>query len=72
MSFGTRLKELREQKGLTQREMAKILNISEYSYQRYEYDKSYPSYKNLIFIADFFKVSLDYLTDRLKTQSEEN
>ena len=64
MSFGERLKYLRENKGLTQKEMAEILQISEVSYQRYEYNKSYPTYKKLIFIADYFKVSLDFLTDR--------
>ena len=66
MSFGSKLKLLREQKGLTQVEMANLLNISEQAYQRYEYDKSHPTFKKLIFIADFFEVSLDYLTDRCK------
>lgn len=65
MSFGSKLKLLREQRGLTQLEMAKILNISERAYQGYEYDKSHPNYQKLIFIADFFDVSLDYLTDRV-------
>ena len=65
MSFGSKLKLLREERGLTQVEMANILEISEQAYQRYEYDKSHPTYKKLLFIADFFDVSLDYLTDRV-------
>ena len=64
MEFGERLKELRKMKGLTQRELADILGINEVSYQRYEYGLSYPTFKKLIIIADYFMVSIDYLVGR--------
>lgn len=64
MEFGERLRELRKMKGLTQRELADILGINEVSYQRYEYGLSYPTFKKLIVIADYFMVSIDYLVGR--------
>lgn len=64
MEFGERLRELRKMKGLTQRELAEILGINEVSYQRYEYGLSYPTFKKLIIIADYFMVSIDYLVGR--------
>ena len=41
--------------------MAKLLNITQPSYIRYENGTSEPSQENLIKIADLFDVSLDYL-----------
>lgn len=34
------------------------------AYQRYEYGTREPAYQKLIALADFFDVSLDYLTGR--------
>lgn len=64
VSFGERLKELRTLKQITQRDFAYIIGINERSYQNYEINASTPNYKTLIFIADYFNVSLDYLTGR--------
>ncbi|MCL2696635.1 MAG: helix-turn-helix domain-containing protein [Oscillospiraceae bacterium] len=66
-SFGERLKHLRVQKKLRQIDMAGILGCTEQHYQTYEYNKSHPDYKGLLFIADYFDVSLDYLTGRKDT-----
>lgn len=63
-TFGSRLKELRTSVNLTQKDFATILNVTERSYQRYEGDKSTPNYDVLIFIADYYNVSLDYLVGR--------
>ena len=63
-NFSERLKQLREEKGVTQKEMAEILKLSPRGYQAYEYKGHYPAYKGLLFLADFFNVSLDYLTGR--------
>ncbi len=63
-SFGERLKELRTNRQITQKEFANIIGINERSYQNYEINASTPNYKLLIFIADFYNVSLDYLTGR--------
>ena len=63
-AFGERLKELRTNKNITQKQFAKIIGIEERSYQRYENGNSTPNYNVLIFIADYYNVSLDYLTGR--------
>jgi transcriptional regulator with XRE-family HTH domain len=63
-SFGERLKLLRAEKKLRQIDIAEILNITDRQYQLYEYGKSFPDFKKLIMLADFFDVSLDYLVGR--------
>lgn len=59
-----RLKQLRESKKLTQSDMAKILDITLQSYQRFEYGSRRPSLDVLIALADYFQVSLDFLVGR--------
>jgi len=63
-TFANRLKILRSNKKLTQKEFAKILDINERSYQNYEINASTPNFKLLLFIADYFDVSLDYLVGK--------
>ena len=63
-SFPDRLKELRKAKGVTQKAMAKFLDVTEQHYQRYEYGKHEPNLDAINKLADFFDVSLDYLTGR--------
>lgn len=62
--FSQRLKELRTAKNFTQKEMATILNITERQFQGYEIGKTTPRFHTLLFIADYFNVSLDYLVGR--------
>ena len=62
--FCERLRGLRKEQGLTQREMAEACSVKPRTYQDYEYDKSYPTVAGLIFLADFFDVSTDYLLGR--------
>ena len=57
-------KRIRKEKGLSQKQVADALNIAEQGYQRYEYGKVVPSALVLIALADYFDVSLDYLTGR--------
>ena len=63
-SFPNRLKELRKNKGVTQKSMSEFLEITETSYQYYEYGKREPNHGMTIKLADFFDVSLDYLMGR--------
>ena len=62
--FSERLKELRKERGLKQREMAEICALKVRSYQQYEYEETYPTVPGLIFLADYFEVSADYLLGR--------
>jgi len=59
-----RLKPLRKAKGLTQVEMAALLNCTEQHYQRIEYGKVNLPATTLMFLADFFGVTTDYLLGR--------
>ena len=59
--FAQRLKELRLEKGMTQQQVASLLNIKQQSYTRYEYGTGEPSLQTLIKLADIFAVSTDYL-----------
>ncbi|MDK2799436.1 MAG: hypothetical protein PWP27_810 [Clostridiales bacterium] len=56
--------KLRKEKNLTQHELAKALNLSRSTLSLYEINKNTPDIGTLIKIADFFEVSLDYLTER--------
>lgn len=62
--FCDRVKELRQEKGLTQKELAETLDLKLRTYRTYEYEESYPSVPGLLALADFFDVSLDYLVGR--------
>lgn len=56
-----KLKQLRLQKGLTQKELAQKLNITYKNYNTYELGRATPDIETLIKIANFYHVSLDYL-----------
>jgi transcriptional regulator with XRE-family HTH domain len=55
---------LRKQNNLTQVQAANAINITERQYQRIETGVSKPTYDNLISIADYYNVSIDYLVGR--------
>ena len=59
--FAERLKELRQEKHLNQKEFAKLVDISSGIISYYEQDKVDPSLENLVKIAKFFDCSIDYL-----------
>jgi len=59
--IGERLLELRKDAGLTQDDLAAILNINKHSISSYEREKSEPPDAIKIAIAQYFDVSVDYL-----------
>lgn len=61
MKFCDRLKQLREEKGLTQKEFAHILNINRANIAGYESQGKEPNFDRLKEFAEFFDVSIDYL-----------
>ena len=63
-AISERLKELRLQRGLTQKELAEILGIKRNTYSDLENGKCEANYEKLEKIADFFGVSLDWLFGR--------
>ncbi len=68
MSFGERLKQLREQKGLIQQDIADLLKVGRATIAGYETKGKQPDYEKLNKLADFFNVSIDYLLGRELTQ----
>ena len=59
-----RLKELRKENKKNQTEVAKLLNVTQQSYARYELETSEPTIDTLCKLADYYGVSLDYLVGR--------
>jgi len=59
-----RLLELRNEKGLTQRQLAKVLNISQGTYNNWENGNTEPSIEQIIKLADYFDVTTDLLLGR--------
>ncbi len=57
----TRIKELRQEKNLTQVRLAIELSISQNTLSRYETDEREADYAMLKKLADYFNVSIDYL-----------
>ncbi len=62
--MAARLKACRKELKLTQAQVAIYCDITEKAYQNYELMTREPKLEILIRIADFYKVSLDYLTGR--------
>ncbi len=61
LMLSKRLKELRKEKGLTQKEIAQLLNIKQNSYSNWETGKKNPSQENLSQLAQILDTSTDYL-----------
>lgn len=59
-----RLKELRKSKGISQLKLALDLNTNQNTISRYETGEREPGITELIKIADYFNVSVDYLLNR--------
>lgn len=63
-SIGQRMRELRENARLSQLEIAKMCGTNQTTIARMEAGKTAPSIKILVWWADYFNVSMDYLTCR--------
>ncbi len=70
-TFGNILRELRKEKNITQRELASMLKLSESTIGMYERNERQPDYDTLNRIANYFKVTTDFLLGR-KSKSVEH
>lgn len=59
-----RLKELREDNDLYQKDLAQILNIDQSNYSKYELEKIGIPIDTLHQLADYYKTSVDYILCR--------
>ncbi len=58
---GNRIKESRKDKGMTQKEVAALLRMTQQQYSRFENGVFELDYENLVKVSKLFEVSLDYL-----------
>ncbi len=58
------LRAIREDRDIKQKDIAKILNISQNTYSQYETGVIELTAQTLVKLADFYNVSIDYLLDR--------
>ena len=68
-----RIRDLREDKDLNQEQLAKLLNVSQTTYSRYESGKLDIPTQSMIKLADFYSTSVDYLlnlTDHQKLRED--
>ncbi len=74
--LGERLRGLRKEKGITQKELAEKLSMDTSIICKYESGAAVPSYEALEKIADYFDISTDYLfgreTNHLIDNGDEN
>ena len=68
MVYFRRLRDMREDADLTQEDIAEYLGIQQTVYSRYERGYHTIPLEHLIRLADYYKVSLDYLTERESRQ----
>lgn len=61
MNYRTRIKNVREDRDLTQREVGKILNKSQQGYSHIEEGRAELKIDDLIKLCRFYKLSSDYL-----------
>ena len=61
--IGKKIKELRKENGIKQKDIATALDISPQAVSLWENDNSDPDLENLKKLAQFFKVSIDEIMD---------
>lgn len=62
MKYNERIRELREDKALTQQKIADLLHIGQRTYADYESGKTRIPVDSLLILARFYNVSMDYIT----------
>ena len=66
-----RLKELREEKELTQEALGELINLTKANISKYESGKLEPNIETINFLASYFGVSSDYLLARTDVRNPE-
>ena len=66
MELKERLSALRNERGLSQNDLAQAMNVSRQAISRWEVGSVFPSLDNLICLSRFYQVSLDELVGNVK------
>ncbi|HWT74550.1 MAG TPA: helix-turn-helix transcriptional regulator [Mobilitalea sp.] len=64
MSIGSKIKELREKKGISQKELGEAIDVSDVMVSMYEQDKKKPSIPTVERLATFFNTTTDEILGR--------
>jgi transcriptional regulator with XRE-family HTH domain len=64
LKLAENLKHFRKKSGISQEELAEICQVSRQAIAKWENGESVPTLDNLVFLADYYKVSLDELVGR--------
>ena len=70
--LGKRLQELRKEQGLTQEDVATAIGVEAGAYSNYERETRTPDVQKLTALADYFKVTIDYLCGRTPSKTGGN
>lgn len=70
MKYNERIREIREDNSLTQQKIADLLHIGQRTYADYESGKTRIPVDNLLILARFYNVSMDFITGASNLKSE--
>ncbi len=70
MTYNERIREIREDNLLTQQKVADLLNIGQRTYADYESGKTRIPIDNIMKLAKFYNVSMDYITGASDIKTE--
>ena len=70
MTYNERIREIREDNLLTQQKVADLLNIGQRTYADYESGKTRIPIDNIMKLARFYNVSMDYITGASNSKTE--
>ena len=70
MKYNERIREIREDNRLTQQKVADLLYIGQRTYADYESGKTRIPLDNILILAKFYNVSIDYITGASNIKTE--
>ena len=70
MKYNERIREIREDNSLTQQKVADLLHIGQRTYSDYESGKTRIPIDNILILAKFYNVSMDYITGASNVKTE--
>jgi transcriptional regulator with XRE-family HTH domain len=69
VTFGERLKKLREEKSMRQEDLANLINVHRATIGKYETNERSPDKDTIILLSDLFNVTTDFLLGRVFKKS---
>ena len=70
MRYNERIREIREDHALTQQKVANLLHVGQRTYADYESGKTRIPVDSLLILAEYYNVSMDYITGASDVRKE--